>query len=139
MRQPSLFFAALALLAAQAAHAAVQPATPVPAASLAMPEGFVLGGDAPRGKAIYGGRCSLCHGATGDGKGRMAQNEGKPPADFTDGALMAKRSDWEIYLAVRDGGPAIGLSPKMFGWSKLLNDQQIRDVAAFVRSLARRR
>lgn len=50
--------------------------------------------------------------------------------------MLAKRSDWEVYLAVRDGGQAIGLSPKMFGWGKALSDQEIRDMSAFVRSLA---
>ena len=39
-------------------------------------------------------------------------------------------------IAVRDGGQAIGLSPTMFGWGKTLSDQEIRDMCAFVRSLA---
>ena len=50
--------------------------------------------------------------------------------------MFARRSDWEIYLTVRDGGQVIGLSPKMFGWGKALSDQEIRDMSAFVRSLA---
>ena len=101
------------------------------------PAGFQLDGDAANGKTVYDKRCALCHGATGDGQGKMAASLNPKPLDFTSKALMAKRSDWEVYLAIRDGGKAVGLSPTMFGWKGLISDQEIRDVAAYVRSLAR--
>lgn len=101
------------------------------------PAGFQLGGDPANGKIVYDKRCALCHGATGDGKGTVAANLNPKPLAFTDKALMAKRSDWEVYLAIRDGGKAVGLSPTMFGWKGLISDQEIRDAAAYVRSLAR--
>lgn len=113
------------LILAMTAAASVPPA----------PEGFRLGGDAARGKRVFGRSCALCHGETGNGVGRMKNLDPKP-ADFTDKGVMGSRSDWEIYLAVRDGGQAVGRSPKMFGWSKLLTDQEIRDVCAYVRSLS---
>jgi cytochrome c oxidase cbb3-type subunit 3 len=98
------------------------------------PPGFRLHGDAKRGQAAYLKRCAVCHGEAGDGRGKIALQP--KPTDFTAPGVLAKRSDWEIYLAVRDGGQAIGLSPKMFGWGKTLSDQEIRDMSAFVRSLA---
>ncbi|HEV2845735.1 MAG TPA: cytochrome c, partial [Thermoanaerobaculia bacterium] len=76
--------------------------------------------------------CALCHGATGNGRGTLPLNP--PPADLR--AVTGKRSDWEIYVVIRDGGPALGLSKQMLGWSKTLSDQEIRDTAAYVRSLA---
>jgi high-affinity iron transporter len=100
------------------------------------PAGFELKGDPVRGKAIFATRCALCHGPAGDGKGKVKQDN-PPPTDFTNAALMGKRSDWEIYLVARDGGQAIGLSSKMFGWGKLLPDQDLRDAVAYVRSLAK--
>lgn len=112
-------------LAAFAARAAVPPA----------PAGFRLGGDVEEGRAVYASTCALCHGFAGDGKGAIRQD---PPAtDFTAASAMARRSDWEVYLAIRDGGAALGLSPKMIAWGKVLKDQQVRAAAAYVRTFAR--
>ncbi len=95
------------------------------------PPGFKLKGDPVRGKPLYAKNCALCHGATGDGRGTLPLKP--PPADLR--AVTSKRSDWEIYVVTRDGGPALGLSKQMLGWSKQLSDQEIRDTAAYVRSL----
>ncbi|HET9212757.1 MAG TPA: cytochrome c [Thermoanaerobaculia bacterium] len=101
------------------------------------PPGIKLNGDAQRGRTEYMQRCALCHGEKGDGRGKLAATLNPKPADFATPGLLARRSDWELYLVVRDGGPAIGLSPKMLPWGKLMTDQQIRDAAAYVRSLAK--
>jgi len=114
-----------------AAVLAGAPAAPPP------PAGFQLGGDAERGKAVFAKRCALCHGANGDGKSKMAASLKPKPVDLTNKAVTDRRSDWELYLVVRDGGPAIGLSKTMFAWKDLLPDQEIRDAAAFVRALGR--
>jgi mono/diheme cytochrome c family protein len=121
-------------LAVSALFGAVTSAAPTPPPA---PAGFELGGEPERGKAVFAKHCALCHGDAGDAKGKMADTLKPRPADFTDKALMGKRSDWELYLAARDGGPAIGLAKTMFGWKGLLPDQEIRDAVAFVRSLSR--
>ena len=120
----SLRFSLAALVAAVAfsARAAAPPEPP----------GFKLKGDAQRGKPLYAKSCALCHGATGDGRGTLPIKP--PPADLR--AVTPKRSDWELYVVIRDGGPVLGLSPRMLGWSKTLSDQEIRDTAAYVRSIA---
>ena len=100
------------------------------------PPGFRLGGDAQRGQAVYARTCVLCHGEKGNGGGKLAAGLNPKPRDFTAPGLLAQRSDWDLYRVVRDGGQAIGLSSKMAGWSKVLKDQELRDVAAYVRSLA---
>jgi mono/diheme cytochrome c family protein len=109
--------------------------TAVAARAAAAPPGFKLNGDARRGQAIYAKACALCHGEKGDGRGRLSAGLDPKPKDFTAPGLLSHRSDWEIYVATRDGGQAIGLSPRMPGWSKAYPDQDLRDVAAFVRSL----
>ncbi len=101
------------------------------------PQGFQLGGDATRGKAVYARSCALCHGPAGKGDGAMAAGLDPKPQDFTSRAEMGKRSDWEIYLVIRDGGKAVGRSPQMLSYKSMLADPQIRDVAAYVRSLAK--
>jgi high-affinity iron transporter len=126
-RLSTLYAALLLALLASLARAAAPSA----------PAGWELHGDPARGKTVYLAHCALCHGASGDGKGKL---QGDPrPADFTDPARMAKLSDWEVYLVSRDGGPVLGLSPKMFGWGKLVPDQDLRDAVAYVRSLAAKR
>ena|SRR5947199_6796374 len=96
MKLPSVPFAVLAVLALAAfrAWAAAPPA----------PADFHLNGDAERGKAVYVRTCALCHGVNGDAKSKMAETMKPKPIDFTDKALVDKRSDWELYLVVRDGG-----------------------------------
>jgi cytochrome c oxidase cbb3-type subunit 3 len=111
-------------------------ATAVLAAPPPAPPGFRLDGDAQRGRASFVKRCAICHGEAGDGRGKLAAGLDPKPTDFTAPGALAGHSDWEIYLAVRDGGQAVGLSPKMLGWGKLLSDREIRDAAAYVRSLA---
>src|SRR5207302_7733563 len=101
------------------------------------PADFQLNGDAERGKVVFAKRCAICHGAAGDGKSKMAETLKPKPVDFTNKAMTGQRSDWELYLAVRDGGPAIGLGQDMFAWKKLLPDQEIRDSVAYVRALGR--
>jgi cytochrome c oxidase cbb3-type subunit 3 len=58
------------------------------------------------------------------------------PRDLTDAEYMATRSDEEIYLAIRDGGTAVGLTDRMAAWGDLFSDQEIRDLAALVRSFS---
>lgn len=99
------------------------------------PDGFVLDGDAARGRELFAKRCAVCHGDNGDGQGRVRT---KPPArDLRDPARMDPRTDWQIYLAIRDGGEAIGLSPTMIAWGSLVDDQALHDLAVFVRSLSK--
>jgi len=99
---------------------------------------FDLGGDAERGAPLFAKRCKLCHGPEGRGDGTMAEKLDPRPADLTDPKVMSRWSDEELYRIVRDGGAAVGLSPRMIGWGKIASDQEIRDMAAFVRTLVRR-
>lgn len=97
------------------------------------PEGFSLG-DPERGRELFVKKCATCHGEDGSGQGRIKTD---PPArDLRDPERMEERSDWEIYLVIRDGGKALGLASTMFPWGNLLEEQEMRDLAAFVRSLS---
>ena len=101
------------------------------------PQGFKLNGDPGRGKAVYEKNCALCHGPAGQGNGPMSASLSPQPKDLTNKAVTGKRSDWEIYLVIRDGGKVLGLSPQMFSYKTMLKDQEIRDVAAYIRTLAK--
>jgi high-affinity iron transporter len=101
------------------------------------PPGFALNGDVERGRQVYLKRCATCHGPAGNGRGTLSAALKVKPTDFTAEGVLARRSDWELYVVTRDGGQVLGLSAAMFGWDKLIPDQEIRDAAAYVRSLAR--
>jgi mono/diheme cytochrome c family protein len=101
------------------------------------PPGFELGGDPTAGRKIYKQYCKKCHGKKGNGTGLMAKDLNPKPADFTDKVRMEKRSDWQLFLGIKAGGPAVGLSEQMTGWKDTLTEQEMRDVAAYIRQFAK--
>lgn len=108
---------------------AAETAVPEPA------EGFTLdGADPANGEALFAKHCKVCHGAAGTGDGQLSEHLNPNPGDLR--AKAAERSDWELYLTVRDGGKAIGLSPVMVGFGERLSEQELKDVTAFTRELA---
>jgi mono/diheme cytochrome c family protein len=123
-----------ALLSCLLAAAALTALPQEESAATTPPEGFELHGDAEAGRAVFLKKCVVCHGEQGDGQGRIKTDP--PVRDLRDKAIMSRRSDWEILLVIRDGGPAIGLSPKMLPWGKLVSEQELHDLVAFVRSLS---
>jgi len=110
-----------------AAHAAAQEPPP----------GFELGGDPTAGRKVYKMYCKKCHGKKGNGKGLMAKDLDPKPRDFTDKAHMAKRSDWQIFLGIKEGGAAVGLSEEMTAWKDSLTEQEMRDVASYIRQFSK--
>jgi cytochrome c oxidase cbb3-type subunit 3 len=96
-------------------------------------------GDAAKGKAKYAEVCAACHGASGKGDGPAAASLPTKPRDHTDGAYMGKLKDQQIFDFIKRGGQALGKSPLMPPWGGQLTDEQIQDLVAYIRSLARRR
>lgn len=88
------------------------------------------------GKAVYEKHCATCHGPTGaaDGPGAAALPIKPPP--LTDGRLLNPLTDDFLATIVRDGAAAVGLAPQMPGFGRLLTEREIRDVVAYVRTLA---
>ena len=94
-----------------------------------------LGGDVEAGRELFIKHCAVCHGDTGGGDGKLSPHLRPNPGNLAE--RVADRSDWQIYLTVRDGGTALGLAPTMVGFGERFSDQQIRDVAAYAHSLAK--
>lgn len=99
------------------------------------PEGFELKGDPERVQPTYDKFCATCHGPEGKGDGVMAKFLDSPPRDLTDSEYMATRSDYQLYLAIKEGGAAVGLSDRMAPWKDMLPEQEIRDLTLLVREL----
>ena len=103
-------------------------ATPAPAA--------VGPGDAAAGAKSYATFCASCHGEGGCGDGPLAQTLDPKPARHCDGDIMNVMEDSDLVEVITRGGPAMGKSPLMASWGGTLSPQQIRDVVAFIRTLA---
>jgi len=101
------------------------------------------GGTADAGKEVYGIYCETCHGPTGTGDGPGAAALDPKPRNFVDADFAfdpngngQKGEPEDLARVVRDGAAAYGGSPNMVPWGAALSEQQLRDVVAYVQSLA---
>ena len=88
------------------------------------------------GKNLYTSYCTACHGEKGKGDGVAAKGLPAKPADHTNGAIMNQLSDQHLIEVISKGGGGVGKSAFMPAWGSSLNDKQIRDIVAFIRSIA---
>ena len=88
------------------------------------------------GKKIYVSYCSACHGEKGKGDGMATQSLPVRPADHTNGAVMNQLSDKFLLDIISKGGSAVGKSSFMPAWGSSFNEKQIRDIVAYLRTIA---
>ncbi len=136
--------AAVALAAALACGdaEAPRPTSPTPAAAAPKPTQAPTSDpaapkpDPAAGAADYATFCATCHGATGNADTLLADNLDPRPARHSDGHAMNGLSDAHLFRVIKEGGVAVGKSPLMAGWGGALSDAQIRDLVAYIRTLA---
>jgi mono/diheme cytochrome c family protein len=107
------------------------------AAVLLFPALVLAQGDQAKGKSLFTQQCAGCHGATGKGDGVAAAALNPKPSDLTNKAYMAGLKDQYLFDLIQKGGAAMGKSPLMPPLGSKLKDGDIRDVIAYVRSLAK--
>ena len=88
------------------------------------------------GKKLYVSYCATCHGETGKGDGMAARSLPVKPADHTNGTVMNQFSDQFLYDIISKGGSAVGKSSFMPSWGSSIDEKQVRDLVAYVRSIA---
>lgn len=99
---------------------------------------FVLAQGSPeRGKDLYAKHCAGCHGPAGKGDGPAAAAINPKPTDFTNKAYMSALKDQYLFDLVQKGGAALGKSPLIIPFGSKLKDGEIRDVIAYVKTLAK--
>jgi cytochrome c oxidase cbb3-type subunit III len=81
--------------------------------------------------------CVKCHGPDGKGNGQAAATLATKPRDFTDCARMKGITDETLFTAIKEGGEAAGLSKDMPAWKDGMEDDEIHDLVAYVRTLCR--
>jgi mono/diheme cytochrome c family protein len=114
----------------QSAATPAQSAIPAEAAHLANPVKPTPESQA-KAKKMYGYDCAMCHGATGNGKGDIADLK-PPPRDYTDPAALKDLSDGEIFYVLKNGK---GQMPPDGGRTK---DDDIWNMVILVRSFAKK-
>lgn len=80
--------------------------------------------------------CVPCHGSAGKGDGLAAASLNPKPRNFWDGTYMNARTDAQLINVIKNGSAAEKFSPLMAGYGSMLNDKEIKDVVAFIRSVA---
>lgn len=124
------FVAEPAKVVAKPSPAVAAPAKVVaqsaPDMSLPMPLG--LKGDPAKGGAFFMTNCFTCHGVNGDGEGPRAYFITPPPRNFLLETSRQRLNRPALFEAITNGR----LGTNMPAWGKVLNNQEIADVAEFV-------
>mgnify|MGYP000191304314 CR=1 FL=1 len=82
-------------------------------------------------KTQYSTFCVACHGAEGKGDGAAGAALDPKPTDLTTSTL----SDADTTKIIKEGGAAVGRSPLMAPWGSALNDDQIKAMVTYLKSL----
>lgn len=96
------------------------------------PARTVEAGEPGAGRPIYERLCVTCHGAAGRGDGPIGRALSPPAADLT-AASVQSASDDALLAIIRQGKPPTAMP----AWGAHLSAAQMRDVLAYIRSLAR--
>ena len=84
------------------------------------------------GRAVYAGRCALCHGPNGEGDGKMsAIIKNPPPFNLT----LSGAPDDYLRRIITGGGAKLGRSPRMPPWGGDLTGAEIESVMLYIKSL----
>ena len=93
---------------------------------------FTKDASARSGRHIFISRCSLCHGPGGKGDGKLAKFiKSPPPYNLT----LSVLPDDLLKNIIQNGGQSVGRSPSMPAWRDELNDNEVRSVILFIKSI----
>ena len=88
-------------------------------------------GDATRGAALFERECSRCHSVDLSARGSRFFRA-YPRLDCAD--YLAQVSDRYLFVAISEGGLAVGRNALMKPFAELLTEQEIADLVAFLRA-----
>lgn len=89
--------------------------------------------DPEAGERLYKQNCVNCHGASGRGDGAAAEKLEPKPADLTSDKTQAKQ-DMELIETLKFGRPGTAMP----GWMSELDERDMRNVLAYIRTLGRK-
>ncbi|HKA16303.1 MAG TPA: cytochrome c [Myxococcota bacterium] len=102
------------------------------------------GGNAAHGQALFAQHCAICHGGGGTGDGIASPALDPKPRDFTYARFYIDASadnrtgdDVDLARVILYGPGASGGSDAMPAWRQAFSDDDVRDLIAHIRTLAR--
>jgi len=120
-------------------------ASAIPAvAALGLISTAAYAADLTAAASSYSDTCAKCHGPAGKGDGPKAaelkDKEGKLVAigDLSDCAKMSKITDDEIFKELKEGGASVGKSKFMTAYGDAMEDDEIKGLVAYVRTLCKK-
>jgi len=96
----------------------------------------IPGSDPDQGAHWFSVYCVHCHGWTGKGDGPTAAELDPRPRNLTNGKYANYINNLEIFKVIKGGGEARNLSAAMPPWGNIMQDQDIWNTVAFIRTLA---
>lgn len=81
----------------------------------------------------YDTYCAQCHGINRNGRGVNSRDMSVQPRDHTDAKGMGDIPDNEIFKVIKEGGLAVNKSVLMPAWGNVMDDAEIREMAAYLR------
>ena len=133
-----LVFAVLTLFAVNTAFAAKaqcpQPRKTKKAPASLYGKDQTAKADAKNGKAIFDKKakpmaCKMCHGAKGDGTGKLGGALKPKPRNFTCAKTMKDVTPGQMFWIIKNGSKGTGMAP-----FKTLKDNEIWDVIKYIRT-----
>ena len=90
--------------------------------------------DAKKGKVIFDKKakpmaCKMCHGAKGDGTGKLGGALTPKPRNFTCAKTMKDVTPGQMFWIIKNGSKGTGMAP-----FKTLKDNEIWDVIKYIRN-----
>lgn len=96
----------------------------------------IPGTDPDQGAHWFSFYCIHCHGWTAKGDGPTAATLDPRPRNLTNGKYTNYISNLDLFRVIKGGGEARNLSAAMPPWGNVLQDQDIWNTVAFIRTLA---
>lgn len=97
----------------------------------------IAGADPDQGAHWFSFYCVHCHGWTGKGDGPTAAELDPRPRNQTNGKYLNNISNLDLFAVIKGGGKARNLSEAMPPWGNVLQDQDIWNTVAFLRTLSK--
>ena len=91
------------------------------------------GGAADQGKQLYASNCASCHGAEAMGDGPASESLNPKPKSLA--TEMKKLSDDYLFWRISEGGAFSPFSSAMPAWKKILSEDEIWQIIAYLHTL----